>query len=98
MAAPLRVDPEALRSAAAAQSDVAAQLCGLPGAAAITGVAGSMAGLATAAAGAEAGATIDRVSAAVAGALTTHADRLRRAAELYTRTDEDLARWCARCL
>ncbi|WP_197497263.1 type VII secretion target [Mycobacterium sp. 852013-51886_SCH5428379] len=96
MAAPLRVNPDSLHTAASWQTEVADHLTANSAGHAMTDAAGAVAGLATAAACDHATTVLDRVTAALAADLTTHAERLTAAADLYVRTDEDIAR-CLPC-
>ncbi|WP_422743624.1 type VII secretion target [Mycobacterium sp. WMMD1722] len=93
MAAPLRVDPEVLRSAAALQSGVAGHLSGVADSRIVSGVATALARLDTAAACVQAGSLVERIAALLAVELADHAERLAVAADLYTRADEEIARW-----
>jgi hypothetical protein len=94
VAAPLRVNPEALRSAAAAESEVGAFLSGIGTGRAVTGVSGALPGLDSGSACELAGTVLDRFAGALAGELTAHSERLSLAADLYVRADEDIARRC----
>ncbi|MBO0680021.1 hypothetical protein JRC04_21340 [Mycolicibacterium sp. S2-37] len=95
MAEPLQVNPDDLRSAASCCSEVGDYLRNLGTGRALGGAAAAVAGSASAACD-HAATVLDRITTVLAGDLATHSARLIRAADLYTRADEDIAR-CVGC-
>lgn len=91
MASTLRVDPEQLRTVAAAQVDVSAYVSTMGAGRSLTAVVQSMAGLQSATASLVVGAVLDEVARQISSDLATHADRLVSAADRYCTADDELA-------
>lgn len=91
MAAILRVNPDALGSAAATQAEVAAAVSSLHVGASISAAGAALAGLSCGSACQQAGAALDGVAAVIATDLSAHAERLTRAATEYRSTDQEQA-------
>lgn len=92
MGATLRVNPEVLRTAAAAQNEVKAFVSGLALGQSLTTAGTGMTGLSTEGACQLVGTTFDTAATSVHDDLSAHADNLTTAADRYHRTDETLGR------
>ena len=92
MASTLRVDPERLTAAAAAQADVGAYVSGMGAGRSLGAAAQAMAGLESGTACQSVAELVDDVAAEVGAALTAHSDRLVAAADIYRAADDSLAR------
>jgi hypothetical protein len=86
----LRVDPSTLRGAASTQADVGASVGNLKSGSAMADAGGGLPGLQTGQACQFAGSMLDSAAGVVHQELTTHADKLSTAADLYHQTDEQL--------
>ena len=92
MGGTLRVDPEHLRTAAAAQAKVGTFVSGMAAGQSVASAGSGMSGLLSAGACQFAGTTLDTAAGAVHEELTAHSTNLSAAADLYHRTDEDFGR------
>jgi hypothetical protein len=92
MAATLRVDPEQLCSAAAAQVDVSTFVAGMGVGQSMAGARSGMSGLLSEGACQLAGTIFDAAASAVRDELTAHSINLSTAADQYQRMDEDVGR------
>lgn len=92
MASTLRVEPERLQDAAAAQADVGAFVSSMSACRSLAAAVQAMAGLDSGAACQAVGAVLDEVAREIGAALTAHSDRLSSAAERYRAADDELAR------
>ena len=88
----MRVDPEQLRTAAAAQAKVGTFVSGLAAGQSMASAGTGMSGLLSEGACQFAGATFDTAAGAVHDELEAHSTSLSAAADLYHRTDEDFGR------
>lgn len=88
----LRVDPAALRDAARAQTDVGTAVSGMDVGASMTGAGAGVSGLASAGACQFVGTVVDGALGTVGEELAGHSEKLRRAADLYQRSDEQSGR------
>ncbi len=88
MGGTLRVDPDALRYAARAQTDVGAAVSGLGVGTSMAGAGTGVSGLASAGGCQFVGSVVDTALGTVGDELTVHSEKLLRAADLYQRTDE----------
>jgi len=88
----LRVDPQRLRSAAQAQSEVGDYVAAMDTGRSMAGAAAGVSGLLTAGACELAGSVLDAALSAVHEELSGHSDKLSSAADIYQRTDAELAR------
>lgn len=86
----MRVDPDRLRQAAEAQTDVSGFIAGMAAGQSLTAAGDGMAGLVSETACRFAATVLDDASTAVHDALTSHATRLTAAADHYRRMDEQL--------
>jgi hypothetical protein len=89
MAATLRVDPEQLRKAAAAQAEVGTFVSGIVSGQPMASAAAGMSGLLSEAACHFAGTAFTTAATAVHDELTAHSANLSAAADHYHRTDEE---------
>lgn len=92
MGGTLRVDPEHMRTAAAAQVNVGTFVSGMATGQSMTTAGSGMSGLLSEGACQFAGAAFDTAAGAVHEELTAHSTKLSAAADLYHRTDEDFGR------
>lgn len=92
MGGTLRVNPDSLRSAAQAQTDVGGYVSGMAVGAAMTGAGTGMSGLLSEGACQFAGSIVDAALSGVHEELTTHSTNLSTAADHYHRMDEELGR------
>lgn len=90
MAETLRVDPERLRVAAAAQAHVSAYIASIGAGQSMARAVPAMAGLTSGEACRFATAVLDAAAKAVSADLTSHSERLSSAAERYHHTDSEL--------
>ena len=92
MGGTLRVDPERLRRAAAAQTEVGTFVSGMATGQSMASAATGMSGLLSEGACQFAGATFDTAAGAVHEELTAHSTNLSAAADRYHQIDEELGR------
>lgn len=92
MAATLRVDPERLRAAAAAQADVGTYVSGMHAGRSVADAVSAMPGLFSGEACRAVAALLDGAATAAGADLTEHAQRLSRAADNYHQTDSEAGR------
>ena len=88
----MRVDPERLRRAAAAQTEVGTFVSGMAMGQSMASAATGMSGLLSEGACQVAGATFDAAAGAVHEELTAHSTKLSAAADRYQQIDEELGR------
>ncbi|WP_082068093.1 type VII secretion target [Mycolicibacterium llatzerense] len=88
MGGTLRVDPDALRDAARAQTDVGAAVSGLGVGTSMAGAGTGVSGLASAGGCEFVGSVVDTALGTVGDELTVHSEKLLRAADLYQQGDE----------
>ncbi|OBJ46904.1 hypothetical protein A5630_10820 [Mycolicibacterium mucogenicum] len=88
MGGTLRVDPDSLRDVARAQSDVSAAVSGMGVGTSMAGAGTGMSGLASAGACQFVGTVVDAALGTVSEELTSHSEKVRRAADLYQQADE----------
>lgn len=84
----MRVDPDALRDAARAQTDVGAAVSGLGVGTSMAGAGTGVSGLASAGGCEFVGSVVDTALGTVGDELTVHSEKLLRAADLYQQGDE----------
>jgi hypothetical protein len=92
MGGTLRVDPEHLRTAAAAQAEVGTFVSGMAAGPSVARAGAGMSSLLSEAACQFAGAALDTAARAVHEELTAHSTKLSAAADRYHQTDEDFGR------
>jgi excreted virulence factor EspC (type VII ESX diderm) len=92
MGGTLRVDPEHLRTAAAAQAKVGTFVSGMATGQSMASAGTGMAGLLSEGACQFAGTAFDTAASAVHDELAAHTTNLSAAADLYHQTDEDFGR------
>src|SRR5690242_7024973 len=92
MGATLRVNPDSLRHAARAQTDVGEFVSGMGVGQSLASAATGLSGLLSAGACQFAGSIVDAALSAVHEELTTHSTNLSIAADHYHRTDEEFGR------
>lgn len=88
----MRVDPERLRAAAAAQTEVSTFVSGMAAGQSITSAGTGMSGLLSEAACEFAGTAFDTAAGVVHEELTAHSAKLSAAADRYHQIDEELGR------
>lgn len=92
MGGTLRVDPEHLRTAAAAQTEVGTFVSGMATGQSMASAGAGMSGLLSEGACEFAGVAFDTAAGKVHDELTAHSAKLTAAADRYHRTDEDFGR------
>lgn len=92
MGGTLRVNPDSLRNAAQAQTDVGQFVSGMGVGQSMTSAGTGMSGLLSEGACQFAGSIVDSALGAVNEELTTHSSNLSKAADRYHRMDEELGR------
>jgi hypothetical protein len=92
MGGTLRVDPEHLRTAAAAQVKVGTYVSGMATGQSMASAGAGMSGLLSGGACQFAGTAFDTAAGAVHDELAAHSTKLSAAADRYHRTDEDFGR------
>ncbi len=92
MGGTLRVDPDALRDAARAQTEVGAAVSGLGVGTSMAGAGSGVSGLTSAGGCQFVGSVVDTALGTVGDELTAHSEKLQRAADLYQHADERAGR------
>lgn len=82
------MNPASLRDAAGAEADVSAAVSGMDVGTLMSGAGAGVSGLTSAGACQFVGSVVDNALGSVGDELTSHSEKLRRAADLYQRTDE----------